>query len=86
MKFFLFLLIISSVAFAAPTAQKKTLPVTPEETQVKKDKMARDKVAQEKLKMLDKKEEDCDDKAKKPVEIKPEAISLSGNAGCTLPE
>ncbi len=33
-----------------------------------------------------KKEEDCDDKAKKPIEIKPETISLSGNTGCTLPE
>ena len=34
-----------------------------------------------------KKEEDCDDKAKKVVEIKPETISLGGgNTGCTLPE
>jgi hypothetical protein len=34
-----------------------------------------------------KKEEDCDDKAKKPIEIKPETISLGGgNTGCTLPE
>jgi hypothetical protein len=33
-----------------------------------------------------KKEEDCDDKAKKPIEIKPESISLGGNTGCTLPE
>ena len=32
------------------------------------------------------KEEDCDDKAKKPIEIKPETISLSGNTGCSLPE
>jgi hypothetical protein len=30
--------------------------------------------------------EDCDDKAKKPIEIKPETISLSGNTGCSLPE
>ncbi len=30
-------------------------------------------------------EEDCDDKAKKPVEITPESVSLSGgDAGCTL--
>lgn len=30
-------------------------------------------------------EEDCDDKAKKPVEITPETVSLSGgDAGCTL--
>ena len=34
-----------------------------------------------------KEEEDCDDKAKKPIEIKPETISLGGgNTGCTLPE
>ncbi len=31
-------------------------------------------------------EEDCDDKAKKPIEIKEETISLSGNTGCTLEE
>ncbi len=31
------------------------------------------------------KEEDCDDKAKKKVEIKPETISLGGgNTGCSL--
>lgn len=33
-----------------------------------------------------KKEEDCDDKAKKPIEIKQETISLSGNTGCSLDE
>ncbi len=32
------------------------------------------------------KEEDCDDKAKKPIEIKEETISLSGNTGCSLDE
>ncbi len=32
------------------------------------------------------KEEDCDDKAKKKIEIKEETISLSGNTGCTLEE
>lgn len=31
-------------------------------------------------------EEDCDEKAKKPIEIKEETISLSGNTGCTLEE
>lgn len=31
-----------------------------------------------------KKEADCDTKAKKPIEIKPETISLSGNTGCSL--
>lgn len=33
-----------------------------------------------------KKEEDCDTKAKKPIEIKAETISLSGNTGCSLDE
>lgn len=33
-----------------------------------------------------KKEEDCDDKAKKVIEIKEETISLSGNTGCSLDE
>ena len=33
-----------------------------------------------------KKEEDCDDKAKKPIETKAETISLSGNTGCSLDE
>jgi hypothetical protein len=37
-------------------------------------------------KIEDKKEEDCDDKAKKPIEIKEETISLSGNTGCSLDE
>lgn len=32
------------------------------------------------------KEEDCDDKAKKPIEIKEDTISLGGNTGCTLDE
>lgn len=31
-------------------------------------------------------EEDCDDKAKQPIEIKEETISLSGNTGCSLEE
>lgn len=84
MKFLIALMMLSSIAIAAPTGKAKILPVTKEEEQVKKDK-----IAKEKLKMLDKKEEDCDDKAKKPVEVKPETISLGGGlgtAGCTLPE
>jgi len=32
------------------------------------------------------KEEDCDDKAKKVIEIKEETISLTGNTGCSLDE
>lgn len=83
MKILVGLFLLSSIAYAAPTASKKILPVTKEDEMVKKDK-----IAKEKLKMLDKKTEDCDDKAKKPVEIKPESISLSGAgaAGCTLDE
>jgi hypothetical protein len=74
-------LLFSTVTMAAPTGTKKILPVTKKELEAKKAK-----IANEKLKILEKKEEDCDEKAKKPVEIIPEAISLSGNAGCTLPE
>jgi hypothetical protein len=33
-----------------------------------------------------KKEADCDTKAKQPIEIKPETMSLSGNTGCSLDE
>lgn len=29
-------------------------------------------------------EEDCDEKAKKPIEIKEETISLNNSTGCTL--
>jgi hypothetical protein len=78
MKFLMMTMLLSTFVFANPTGSKKNLPV------IKEDKIAKDKVTSEKLKMLDQKEEDCDDKAKKPVEIKPEAISLTGNAGCTL--
>ncbi len=62
---------------AAPTETKKTLPVHKFETQVKKEQAA---------KSAPKKEEDCDDKAKKPIEIKAETISLTGNTGCSLDE
>jgi uncharacterized OsmC-like protein len=75
MKTILTLALFSSLSvMAAPATQKKTLPVNKDEVAVKN----------EKLKMLDKKLEDCDEKAKKPVEITPQAISLSGNAGCSL--
>ena len=43
-------------------------------------------VKKEQLKAEDKKEEDCDDKAKKPIEIKEDTISLTGNTGCSLDE
>lgn len=82
MKIFIPLLFISTSLFAAANGTKRILPVTEESEAARKEK-----IAQEKLKMLDKKtEEDCDEKAKKPVEIVPESISLSGNAGCTLDE
>ena len=44
---------------------------------VKKEILSKDK---------NKSPEDCEDKAKKKVEIKPESLSLTGNAGCTLEE
>jgi sortase (surface protein transpeptidase) len=79
MKFFIAVTLISSSVIAAPTGAKRILPVKKEDEAVKKEQMAKAK-----LKMLDKKEADCDEKAKKPVEIKPESISLTGNAGCSL--
>lgn len=81
MKAFIVLVMFSNIVMAAPAGQTRILPVTKEDKVVQKDK-----IAKEKLKMLDKNnEEDCDDKAKKPVEIKAESISLGGgNAGCTL--
>jgi hypothetical protein len=81
MKTFIVLVFLSNIVMAAPAGKTRILPVTKEDKAVQKDK-----IAKEKLKMLDKKkEEDCDDKAKKPVEIKVETISLGGGtAGCTL--
>jgi hypothetical protein len=81
MKILIALCFFSTTVLAAPTASKRILPVTKEDEAVQ-----RDKIAKEKLKALDKKEEDCDDKAKKPIEIKAESLSLSGTAGCTLDE
>ncbi len=79
MKFLIALMIFSTVSFAAPTGKNRILPVTKEQEAIKKEKLA-----QEKLKKITKEKEDCDDKAKKPVEIAPESISLTGNTGCTL--
>ncbi len=84
MKTFLVLsLLVSASAYAGPNL---ILPVTKEDEMVRAEK---EKMAKEKLKKVEaanKKEEDCDDKAKKPVEIKPESISLIGNTGCSLDE
>jgi len=69
MKCLIFTFMFSTLTLADPTVANKK--------EAKKDKLAL-----EKLKIIEK--EDCDDKAKKPVEIKPESISLSGNTGCSL--
>ena len=77
MKFFIVLaLVASSAVYAGPSATKRAAPVQKEIEAAKK----------ETSKTTTKKEEDCDDKAKKPIEIKEETISLSGNAGCSLDE
>lgn len=77
MKFFIALAFVSIACVAAPSNSKKAEPVR-KDIQVTKQKPS------EAAKAVLKKEEDCDDKAKKPVEIKPESISLSGNTGCSL--
>lgn len=74
MKMIVALLIVSGAAFAGPA---KILPVNKAEVAAKKE-------AAKKIKDL--KVAPCDEKAKKPVEIIPEAISLSGNTGCSLDE
>ncbi len=53
----------------------KNLPINKDEVAVKAE-----------LKAEAAKEEDCDDKAKKVIEIKEETISLTGNTGCSLDE
>jgi hypothetical protein len=82
MKLLVVIFFLSSLAVAAPTGKNRILPVTKEDEAVQRDKLAR-----EKIKALETKDdEDCDEKAKKNIEIIPEALSLSDNAGCTLPE
>lgn len=83
MKALLALFLITSCVDAASTnAVKKTQPAPADNgTMVKEHET---KINEPNT--LDKKEEDCDTKAKKPVEITPEAISLSGTTGCTLDE
>jgi hypothetical protein len=75
MKYFIFLTLFSGLAFAHSNKLKK---VSIKETTKNEKKVL------EKMKAVEK--EDCDDKAKKQVEIKPEAISLIGNTGCSLDE
>lgn len=66
---------------AAPTETKKTLPM-PKGEVLKIEQSRKTGV----VKTETKKEEDCDDKAKKTIEIKAETISLTGNTGCSLDE
>lgn len=74
---FLSLMMLVSLSCNAVT------PATKKETGPSKKQVTETKPVHPALK----KEEDCDDKAKKPIEIKPETISLGGgNTGCTLPE
>ena len=79
MKFLALTFFVSMSVVAAPTVQKKTTTTTTVTKETKPTQGDKAKAA------LGKKEEDCDDKAKKPVEIKAETLSLGGgNAGCTL--
>lgn len=71
MRFLVLFSLLTNLAVAAEKAPKKVLPTK-----------AMAKKAQSKI--IQKKEEDCDDKAKKIIEIKEESISLSGNTGCSL--
>ncbi|MES2527868.1 MAG: hypothetical protein V4598_12315 [Bdellovibrionota bacterium] len=76
MKVFILMMVVS-LSCEARTLKRGTTPKTiqPKTTETKPVHPAL------------KKEEDCDDKAKKPIEIKPETISLGGgNTGCSLPE
>lgn len=74
MKAFFLMMIVSLSCNAISPAKKET---------AEKKKTVETKSVHPALK----EEEDCDDKAKKPIEIKPETISLGGgNTGCTLPE
>jgi cell envelope opacity-associated protein A len=81
MKFVVLSLLLTTATIAAPKATQRILPVTKEDEVVKNEK-----ATQAKLKALEKKEEDCDEKAKKPIQITPQSISLSGQAGCSLDE
>ena len=81
MKALLFTLLMTSCLNAAPPA-----PTTNKKTTVNDSKTAMDQKKPVEPNALDKKTEDCYEKAKKPVVITPESISLSGNAGCSLDE
>ncbi len=75
MKVFILMMLVSLSCNAVTPAKKIETPAKKQVTETKP------------VHPILKKEEDCDDKAKKPVEIKPETISLGGgNTGCTRPE
>ena len=75
MKYLIALMMIVTMGCNAETASKKEQ--TQSNIQSAQSSQALDK--------LNEKEEDCDKKAEKKVEIKEETISLiGGNAGCTL--
>jgi hypothetical protein len=70
---FLVVLLFSTAAMAAPVVTKKVVHI-------------KTKTVKENGGVKAKNPADCDEKAKKPIEIKPESISLSGNTGCSLDE
>lgn len=80
MRSLLLMFLVTACVGAAPEATKKTETAPVNEEMMKKD------AAKAEPNALDKKPEDCDDAAKKPVEITPDSISLSGTTGCTLDE
>lgn len=69
MKVLMIMALVSVSALAMSPATKKA-------KEVKNDKSV--------TKAAPKAEADCDKKAKKPIEITPTSISLSGNTGCSL--
>lgn len=74
------LVFLATAAHAQSTGAKKTGPVPMK----KESTLQKPELKTKEFNALDKKPEDCDTKAKKPVEITPESISLSGNTGCSL--
>lgn len=80
MKLLIIALVFSNFAFAVKPAEKKprkTVFVPAKAKAVAKKEALKKEVV--------KKEEDCDDKAKKKVEIKEDSINLlGGTQGCTL--
>jgi hypothetical protein len=70
--------LVSISAFARPQKVAKSLPV-------KKVEVAKTEVTKQ-VKELEKKAADCDEKAKKAVEITETSISLGKNTGCSLDE